>query len=65
MAETKISASVRRCLGERRSADVEALGRETKAFEAERNRLGASGEWRFTTAEARIKLRSFYPSEKP
>ena len=65
MAEMKISALVRQCLGKRRLADVEALWRETKAWEAERNRLGASGEWRFTTAEARIKLRSFYPSEKP
>jgi hypothetical protein len=29
-----------------------------------RNRLGASVDWRFTTEEARIKLRSLYPSVK-
>jgi hypothetical protein len=34
------------------------------AWEAERNRLGASVDWRFTTADARIKLRSLYPSVK-
>lgn len=64
MAEVEISALVRQCLKNRRLPDVEALGRETKAWERERNRLGASVEWRFTTEDARIKLRSLYPSEK-
>jgi hypothetical protein len=64
MVEVEISALVRQCLKNRRLPDVEALGRETKAWERERNRLGASVEWRFTTEDARIKLRSLYPSEK-
>ena len=64
MAEIEISVLVRQCLKERRLPDVEALGRETKAWEGERNRLGASVEWRFTTEDARIKLRSLYPTEK-
>ena len=55
---------VRQWLKDRRLSDVEALGRETKAWEGERDRLGASVEWRFTTEDARIKLRSLYPSEK-
>ncbi len=62
MAEIEISALVRQCLGKRRLADVETLGRETKAWERERNRLGSSVDWRFTTEDARIKLRSLYPA---
>ncbi len=63
MAEIEISALVRQCLGKkRRLPDVEALGRETKAWAAERNRLGPSVDWRFTTEEARTKLRSLYPA---
>lgn len=64
MAEIEISAMVRQCL-KRRLADVEALGRETKAWEGERNRLGASVAWRFTTEEARTKLRRLYPAIEP
>jgi hypothetical protein len=62
MAEIEISAMVRQCLGKRRLVDIETLGRETKAWEKERNRLGSSVDWRFTTEDARIKLRSLYPA---
>jgi len=62
MAEIEISALVRQCLGKRRLADEATLRRETKAWERERNRLGASVEWRFTTEDARTKLRSLYPA---
>ncbi len=64
MAEIEISALLRQCLKNRRLPDLEALGRETKTWERERNRLGASVDWRFTTEDARTKLRSLYPSEK-
>lgn len=63
MAEIEISVLVRQCL-KQRLPDIETLQRETAAWTAERNRLGASVEWRFTTADARIKLRSLYPSQK-
>ncbi len=43
-------------------ADAEALGQEVGAWEAERDRLGASVEWRFTAADPRTKLRKLYPS---
>ncbi len=62
MAEIEISALVRQCLGKRRLADEGTLRRETKAWERERNRLGASVDWRFTTEDARTKLRSLYPA---
>ncbi len=65
MAEIEISALVRQCLGKRRLADEETLRRETKAWERERNRLGASVDWRFTTDDARTKLRRLYPSIEP
>jgi hypothetical protein len=53
---------VRQCLKGRRLPDIGTLGRETKAWERERNRLGTSVGWRFTTEDARTKLRSLYPS---
>ncbi|MEJ7632469.1 MAG: IS630 family transposase [Rubrobacteraceae bacterium] len=64
MAEISISALVRQCLGKRRLADEGTLRREAKAWAARRNRLGSSVEWRFTTEEARIELRSLYPATK-
>ena len=64
MVEIEISVLVRQCLGRRRLPAIETLRREVEAWCGERNRLGASVEWRFTTEDARIKLRSLYPSEK-
>ncbi len=64
MVEIELSVLVRQCL-RRRLPDVETLGRETQAWCGERNRLGTSVDWRFTTDYARTKLRSLYPSEKP
>jgi hypothetical protein len=61
MVEVEISVLVRQCL-KRRLPDTEMLGREAKAWCAERNRAGASVDWRFRTGDARIKLRSLYPS---
>jgi hypothetical protein len=64
MVEIELSVLVRQCLG-RRLADVETLRREAQAWCEERNRLGASVDWRFTTADARTKLRKLYPSFEP
>lgn len=62
MAEIEISALVRQCL-KRRVADEGTLGGEVGAWAAERNRLGKEGvQWRFTTEDARTKLRSLYPA---
>ena len=49
------------CLN-RRIPDRETLEREVTAWEQERNRLGGPVNWRFTTADARIKLKRLYPS---
>ena len=61
MVEIELSVLVRQCL-KRRLADIETLQREVEAWSAERNRLGASVDWRFTTEDARVKLRKLYPS---
>jgi transposase len=61
MVEIEISVLVRQCL-KRRLPDIERLEREAEAWCEERNRIGASVDWHFSTEEARIKLRSHYPS---
>ena len=61
MVEIELSVLVRQCL-KRRLPDIETLSREVKAWESERNRKGASVDWRFTTEDARIKLKSLYPT---
>ena len=61
--ETEISVLVRQCL-KRRLPDMETLEREAQAWCRERNRLGASVDWRFRTEDARNKLCSLYPSEE-
>ncbi|MEM9120216.1 MAG: IS630 family transposase, partial [Cyanobacteria bacterium P01_F01_bin.56] len=38
------------------------LQREVAAWEAERNRQSRKIDWRFTTDDARIKLKRLYPS---
>jgi hypothetical protein len=63
MVEVEISVLVRQCL-KRRLPNMETLEREAQAWCRERNRLGASVDWRFRTEDARVKLRSLYPSVK-
>ena len=48
MAEIELSVLVRQCL-KRRIPDTKALRREVKAWQKERNRLGRSVDWRFST----------------
>jgi transposase len=60
MAEIELSVLARQCL-ERRIPDQETLAEEVGAWEAERNAAESSIDWRFTSADARIKLRRLYP----
>jgi hypothetical protein len=64
MAEIELSVLSRQCL-ERRIPDQDALRRETAAWEERRNTAKATIEWRFTTADARVKLTKLYPTLKP
>ncbi len=61
MAEIEIGVMARQCLG-RRIPDRSVLRREAAAWQAQRNRDGIRVDWRFTTADARIRLKSLYPS---
>ena len=64
MAEIELSVLSRQCL-DRRIPDQEVLTAEVAAWEEERNATGATINWRFTTADARIKLKHLYPSLEP
>jgi DDE superfamily endonuclease len=61
MAEIELSVLSRQCLGRRRIPDRESLAAEAGAWEAERNAAASSIDWRFTAADARIKLKRLYP----
>jgi hypothetical protein len=60
MAEIELGVLARQCL-DRRLADKAALAREVAAWQQERNAARATVDWRFTTADARIKLKRLYP----
>ncbi|MEM6839316.1 MAG: IS630 family transposase, partial [Cyanobacteria bacterium P01_C01_bin.120] len=49
------------CLNQR-IPDLEQLQREVTAWQKRRNRLGRTIDGRFTTDDARIKLKRLYPS---
>jgi hypothetical protein len=63
MAEIELSVLSRQCL-DRRIPEQEALRRETAAWAERRNTAKATIEWRFTTADARVKLKKLYPTLK-
>ena len=60
-AEIELSVLARQCL-DRRIPDEETLVWEVVAGEEARNAQGNPVDWRFTTADARIKLKHLYPS---
>ena len=60
MAEIELSVLSRQCL-DRRIPDEATLAREVAAWETERNAHHTTIDWRFTTADARIKLTRLYP----
>jgi DDE superfamily endonuclease len=61
MAEIELSVLQRQCL-DRRIPDQERLTREVAAWEHKRNQDAVQVNWRFTTEDARIKLKKLYPS---
>ena len=61
MAEIELGVLARQCL-DRRIPSQEVLERETGAWQDQRNRDAIQVDWRFTTEDARIKLKSLYPS---
>lgn len=61
MAEIELSVLSRQCLDRRIESRAE-LKREVAAWEDDRNERAVETQWRFTTADARIKLHRLYPS---
>jgi len=60
MAEIELSALVRQCV-DRRIPDLETLDTAAQAWAKERNEKVVKVDWRFATADARIKLKHLYP----
>lgn len=61
MAEIELSVLSRQCLS-RRIPDQETLKCEIQAWQTRRNEQAATVKWRLATDEARIKLKTLYPS---
>ena len=61
MAESELAVLSTQCL-DQRIPDKPALTREVAAWEGKRNKKHTKADWRFTTADARVKLKRLYPS---
>jgi hypothetical protein len=61
VAELELSVLARQCL-DRRIESREELLKQLEPWEVERNDRAVGVNWRFTTADARIKLRRLYPA---
>jgi hypothetical protein len=64
MAEIEFSVLARQCLAAR-IADRDTLTHQVTAWATQRNQAHLTVDWRFTTADARIKLKRLYPSILP
>jgi transposase len=60
MAEIELSVLSRQCIN-RRISDEDTLSKEVLAWAKERNAKVVKVDWRFSTADARIKLKRLYP----
>lgn len=61
MAEIELSVLAQQCL-DRRIQNADTLAMEVAAWETARNARQTTIDWRFTTADARIRLKRLYPS---
>ena len=61
LAESELAVLSGQCL-DRRIPDQTTLRTESDAWRARRNTHNAKADWHFTTADARVKLKSLYPS---
>jgi len=61
IAEIELSALGRQCLGKRRIDNIGTLNDELRTWHRDRNSKQRSVDWRFTTSDARIKLKRLYP----
>ena len=64
MAEIELSVLARQCLSERMN-DKAHLQEQVAAWQQRRNANSVKIDWRFTTEDARIKLKRLYPTVLP
>jgi len=64
MAEIELSVLAKQCLKEH-MLNFDYLHREVQAWTKQRNQASMTVDWRFTTQDARIKLKKLYPSVLP
>jgi hypothetical protein len=62
MADIELAVLARPCVN-RRVPEATTMAREVAAWATRRTRHHATIDWRFTTKDARIKLKSLYPKE--
>ncbi len=60
MAEIELSVLSRQCINQR-IPDIQTLHNQVHAWEQDRNSKVVKVDWRFSTADARIKLKRLYP----
>ncbi|MCC5907802.1 MAG: IS630 family transposase, partial [Balneolaceae bacterium] len=60
IAEIELNVLGGQCL-KRRIDEIEKVSREVQAWQEDRNAKDTSVDWRFTTKDARIKLKQLYP----
>lgn len=61
MAEIELNVLIAQCLN-RRIGEIEEVRGEVASWESERNGRESTVNWRFTTDDARIKLKRLYPT---
>lgn len=61
IAEIELSALGKQCLDKRRIGSLAELNDELRSWQAARNEGQRGVDWRFTTEDARIKLKRLYP----
>ena len=61
MAEMELSILSRQCLGTRRFQNPAEIDAAIASWESRRNDQRSGTNWRFTTADARTKLKTLYP----
>lgn len=61
MAEIELSVLSRQCMNDY-FENAKQLAEQVKVWQQDRNEEQANIDWRFTTADARIKLRKLYPT---
>jgi len=61
MAEIELNVLTKQCLN-RRIDNIDTIKEETQAWQSYRNGKNAIINWRFTTKDARIRLKKLYPT---